>query len=138
FGPGALPPFVLEGDALMSSRFWFGDKLNQWAQQWVDYWTEGQGVFVMSAEEDSGILQALTQLAGAKKVDLDRVLVLRGASDYTLAPPGMTAAEFLAHENKSGFPGTPGALENLYAVAAPVARPLAADWAVTRGKIPGE
>jgi purine nucleoside permease len=137
-GPGAQPPFVLQGEGLMSSRFWFGEHLNQWARRWVDYWTQGQGVFAMSAEEDSGILQALTQLSGAGKVDLDRVLVLRGASDYTIPPPGMTAAEFLTLENKSGFPGTPGVLDNLYAVAAPVARSLAETWTVTRETIPGD
>jgi purine nucleoside permease len=137
-GQGAKPAFVLEGDALMSATFWFGDRMNAWAQQWTDYWTHGQGVFVMSAEEDTGVLQALTQLAGAKKVDLDRVLVLRGASDYTTAPPGMTTADFLAWEKKTDFPATPAALENLYTVAAPVARALAKDWAVTKGKIPGE
>jgi len=136
-GQGARPAFVLEGDALMSSTFWFGDRLNLWAQQWVDYWTHGDGVFVMSAEEDSGVLQALTQLAGARKADLDRVLVLRAASDYTVAPPGMTAAEFLANENKAGFPGTPSALDNLYLVAAPIVRTLVEDWPVVREKIPG-
>ena len=137
-GPGAQAPFVLEADSLMSSRFWYGESLNRWAEQWVDYWTGGQGLFAMSAEEDSGVLQALTQLAGAGKADLRRVLVLRAASDYTVPPPGLTAAAFLAKENTAGFPGTPGALENLYLVAGPVARALAADWAVTRTRIPGD
>jgi purine nucleoside permease len=137
-GAAARPPFVLEGDGLMSSRFWFGERLNQWARQWVDYWTQGQGIFAMSAEEDSGILQALTQLSGAHRVDLDRVLVLRSASDYTVAPPGVSTAEFLARENSSGFPGTPGALDNLYIVASPIVRTLAENWAVTRGRIPGD
>lgn len=136
-GAGGKPPFVLEGDGLMSARFWFGERLNQWARRWVDYWTDGKGVFVMSAEEDSGILQALTFLSGAGRVDLDRVLVLRGASDYTIPPPGITAAALMAKENTEGFPGTPAALDNLYRVAAPVARTLAADWTHTRNAIPG-
>lgn len=137
-GAGGRPPFVLEGDSLMSSRFWYGEQLNAWAEQWVDYWSRGQGVFAMSAEEDSGIMQALTQLAGARKVNLDRVLILRAASDYTVAPPGMSAAEFLARENTGGFPGTPAALENLYVVAAPVARTLAEGWSTFREKTPGD
>lgn len=136
-GAGARPPFVLEADSLMSSRFWFGETLNRWAEQWVDYWSNGQGVFAMSAEEDSGIMQALTQLAGAGRADLRRVLLLRAASDYTTPPSGVTAAEFLAKENTGGFPGTPGALENLYLVAAPVARELAGNWSTTRNHIPG-
>ncbi|MDB5446378.1 MAG: purine nucleoside permease [Phenylobacterium sp.] len=135
-GQGARPPFVLQGDGLMSSRFWFGEKMNQWARQWVDYWTRGEGVFVMSAEEDSGVMQALTQLSGAKKADLNRVLILRAASDYTVPPPGMSAAAMLARENSEGFPGTPAALDNLYAVAAPIARTLVERWPVVREKIP--
>jgi purine nucleoside permease len=90
----------------------------------------------MSAEEDTGILQALTFLAGAKKVDRARVLVLRAASDYSLAPPGITAADFLRTENAENFPGTPGALENLYRVASPVARALAEGWSQTRDHVP--
>ena len=135
-GPGGQPPMVLEGDGLMSARFWYGEKMNDWARRWVDYWTDGKGQFAMSAEEDSGIMQALTFLSGAKKVDLNRVLVLRAASDYTLAPPGMSAADFLKTERDENFPGTPGALENLYRVAAPVARALAEGWGQTRDHVP--
>jgi purine nucleoside permease len=135
-GAGSLPPKVLEGDGLMSARFWYGATMNDWARRWIDYWTDGKGQFVMSAEEDTGILQALTFLAGARKVDRDRVLVLRAASDYTLPPPGLSAAAFLAKANADNFPGTPAALENLYRVAAPVARALAGDWPKTRDHIP--
>jgi purine nucleoside permease len=136
-GPARRPPFVLEGDGLMSSRSWYGAHLTEWAERWVDYWTAGQGVFAMSAEEDSGILQALTMLAQDGRAKLDRVLVLREASDYTLNPPGMTAAAFLAKETRDGFPAEKEALDNLYAVASPVARMLADDWAHTRGTVPG-
>jgi purine nucleoside permease len=136
-GEGARPPFVLEGDGLMSARNWYGDKLNDWAERWVSYWTGGAGVFAMSAEEDSGILQALTQLDHAGRAKLDRVLVLRAGSDYTVPPPGESAAEFLAKETKAGFPATPEALAGLYAVAAPIARFLSDDWARTRDAVPG-
>jgi purine nucleoside permease len=135
-GEAARAPFVFEGDGLMSARNWYGEQLNQWARRWVGYWTGGKGVFAMSAEEDSGILQGLTQLAGAHKVALDRVLVLRAASDYTVGPPGMTAAAFLEKEVHEGFPGTPEALESLYLVASPVARALADDWKHTRDAVP--
>ena len=64
------------------------------------------------------------------------MLVLRAASDYTLAPPGVAAAAFLQQENAAGFPGTPGALENLYRVAAPVAHALADRWSQTRDHVP--
>ena len=137
-GPAQRPPFVLEGEGLMSARSWYGDHLNDWAERWVAYWTGGQGVFAMSAEEDTGVLQALSFLARAGRVRLDRVLALRAASDYTLAPPGMSATAFLARENQAGYPATPEALDNLYRVGAPVVRALADDWAHTRETTPGQ
>jgi purine nucleoside permease len=136
-GAGARPPFVLEGDGLMSARTWYGARLNQWAEDWVGYWTGGRGVFAMSAEEDTGILQALTLLAPSGRVDFKRVLVLRAASDYTVGPADMSAAAFLAKETHEGFPANREALENLYRVASPVARALADDWTRTRDIVPG-
>ena len=135
-GAAARPPFVFEGDGLMSARNWYGEQLNQWARRWVGYWTAGQGTFAMSAEEDTGIMQALSQLAGAHRAALDRVLILRAASDYTVGPPGMTAAAFLEKEVHESFPATPEALETLYRVAEPVARTLAGDWRRTREHVP--
>lgn len=137
FAEGGRTPFVLQADGLMSARTWYGARMNDWARLWVPYWTGGKGVFAMSAEEDTGIMQALTFLARAGKARTDRVLILRAASDYTLAPPGVAAADFVAQEVKSGFPATPEALDSLYAVAAPVARALADDWVHTRDQTPG-
>ena len=74
-------------------RIGTGDFLNDWANRWVAYWTDGKGNFVTSNIEDTGSFQALTYLDGMGKVNKDRVMVLRTASNYTMQPPGMTAAE---------------------------------------------
>jgi purine nucleoside permease len=135
-GLGATPPFVLEGEGLISARNWYGEHLNDWARAWVSYWTGGKGVFAMSDEEDTGVMQGLSFLAHAGRADLARVLILRAASDYTIAPPGMPAADFLAKETHEGFPATPEALNALYLVASPVAAYLADNWDRTRDSIP--
>ncbi|MEJ0065255.1 MAG: purine nucleoside permease [Caulobacteraceae bacterium] len=135
-GLGAAPPFVLEGEGLMSARTWYGEKLNDWARQWVSYWTGGKGVFAMSAEEDTGVMQGLSFLAHAGRASLDRVLILRAGSDYTIPPPGMSGAAFLAKETAESFPATPEALNGLYLVASPVASYLADNWSRTRDHIP--
>ena len=88
FRSGRRAAFVIEGDGLMSSRFWYGAHMTAWAERWVPYWTRGKGVFAMSAEEDTGVMQALTFLARAGRVRTDRVLMLRAASDYVAAPAG--------------------------------------------------
>jgi purine nucleoside permease len=136
-GPGADAPKVIEGDALISARFWYGDHMNAWAASWVPYWTGGKGVFAMSAEEDTGIMQAMTFLQRGGRARADRVLVLRSGSDYVAAPPGESAAHFIARETKEGLPADPEALDGLYRVGAPIVRALADDWVHTRNHVPG-
>ncbi|MBN9022289.1 MAG: purine nucleoside permease, partial [Rhizobiales bacterium] len=96
-----LPPQVMEGDVLSASTFWHGDLLNDWATRWVPYWTGGAGVFATSAMEDSGTLAALTRLAQAGRADLDRVLVLRTTSNFTMQHDGIDAAESLSREGNT-------------------------------------
>ena len=98
--------------------------------------SSGKGGFAMSDEEDTGVMQGLAFCAHAGRASLDRVLILRAGSDYTVGPPGMSAADFLAKETHEGFPATPEALANLYLVASPVAAYLADHWARTRDVIP--
>ena len=136
-GPGAGPPTVFEGDGLMSARFWYGAHMTAWAERWVPYWTRGQGVFAMSAEEDTGVMQALTQLSRAGRARTDRVVMLRGASDFVAAPPGMPAADFIVLEKRHGLPAEGEALADLYAIGAPIVRALADDWPRTRERTPG-
>ena len=57
------PPFVLKGDQLAALTFWHGAILNDWANQWVDYWTDGKGEFVSSGMEDTGTYLSLSWLA---------------------------------------------------------------------------
>ena len=133
------PPFVLEGDTLASGIFWVGGRMNDWAEQWVRYWTHGQGVFATTAEEDGGMMQALTFLAQAHKVDLSRVLVLRTASNYDMPPPGQTPAELLAREGGggTGYSAYVPSLDSAYRVGSRVVLELATHWSRTRDHLPG-
>jgi len=130
------PPFVLKGDQLAAMTFWHGKRHNDWANAWVDYWSEGTGNFVTSAMEDTGTLQALTRLQAADKVDLDRVLVLRTASNFVMQHAGLTAAESLSGEKKGGYSAYIPSLENAYRVGMRVVDALVADWATYRETLP--
>ncbi|MBL8144578.1 MAG: purine nucleoside permease [Acidobacteria bacterium] len=121
-------PFVLKGDTLSSSTFWTGARLDQWANQWVQYHTGGSGRFTTTAMEDTGTLQSLTWLARAGKVDLNRILVLRTVSNFDQPPPGMTAAEGLARTNSGVYLGFLPALESAYRVGNTVVDYLVAHW----------
>ena len=136
--PNALrPPFVLRGDSLCGDRYWVGTSMDAWAEAWVSYWTGGRGTFAMTAEEDAGILQSLTFLAGAGRVDLQRVLVLRTGSDYSAPGDAGNAASLLAQDaNSNGESAYREALEAAYRVGSPVALELSANWSRYAERVP--
>jgi purine nucleoside permease len=132
----ALTPRVMKGDTLSASTFWHGDLLNAWADRWVSYWTKGEGVFFTSAMEDTGTLAALTRLANAGRVDLDRVLILRTTSNFTMQHPGIGAAESLAGEGLSYSAFLPS-LAAAYLVGRVVVDEIVDHWDVHGRKAPG-
>ncbi|OAI42656.1 purine nucleoside permease [Verrucomicrobia bacterium SCGC AG-212-E04] len=120
--------FVLKGDEISASTFWHGAVLDRWANDWVSYWTDGKANYVMTAMEDSGSLQSLKFLAKAGRVDWNRIMVLRTASNYDSPPPGMTAAESLAAENASSLSAYLPSLEAAYAVGSRVVHEIVNNW----------
>ncbi len=131
------PPFVLKGDTLSSSTFWHGKLLNQWANDWVKYHTDGQGNYVTSGMEDTGTLQSLTFLNKAGLVDLNRVLVLRAASNYDQQRAGLSAAESLAETKIVSYVAYLPALEAAFRVGRVVVDELASHWDRYRDHTPG-
>jgi purine nucleoside permease len=122
------PPFVLKGDTLSSMTFWHGKLLNQWANDWVKYHTDGKGNYVTTAMEDTGTLQALTFLGKAGRANLNRVLVLRTASNFDQQRPGISAAESLAETKIGQYSAYIPALEAAWRVGHVVVEELAGDW----------
>lgn len=130
------PPFVLKGDTLSAGTFWHGKLLNDWAIDWVSYQTGGKGSYVTTAMEDTGTLQSLTFLAKAGRADLNRVLVLRTASNFDMPPPGITAAENLARTKLGQYSAYQPALEAAWRVGNTVVEKLVANWPKYRDVTP--
>jgi purine nucleoside permease len=126
--PNAVrPPFVLRGDTLSGDRFWIGASMNTWAERWVSYWTGGRATFATTAEEDAGIMQSLSFLAQASRIDPRRVLVLRTASDYDAPGAGADAASLLRSDAAmNGESAYREALEAAYRVGRPIIDALSA------------
>jgi purine nucleoside permease len=129
------PPFVLKGDDLSSMTFWHGKLLNDWANHWVSYWTHGSGNYVMTAMEDTGTLLALSYLQKAGKVNNDRVLVLRTGSNYSMPPPGVSAAANMQKEN-AGYSALGASVDAAYKVGSTVVMELLSKWSVYRDHAP--
>jgi purine nucleoside permease len=131
------PPFVLKGDTLSSSTFWHGKLLNEWANDWVKYHTDGQGNYVTTAMEDTGTMQSLTFLSKSGRVDLNRVLVLRTASDFDQQPPGMSAAQSLDANRAGSYVAYLQAVEAAWRVGHVVVEEWADHWDQNRDQTPG-
>jgi purine nucleoside permease len=130
--PNALkPPFVLKGDEVSASDWWLGERMNTLAEQWMTYWSGGRGLAVTTAMEDCGILTSLTSLSHTHRVRLDRVLVLRTGSNYTVPASGRTAAQLLASEanEDAALSAYVPALEAAYRVGSTVVNEIARNWA---------
>jgi len=132
--PNALrPPFVTMGDDLASSTYWHGELMNRWANDWVKLQAGAGANFMMTNMEDTGTLTALRRLSRQHLVDLQRVMVLRTASNYTMPPKGKTAAwSTTAEYPENGRP----ALEAAYQVGNRVVQQLIKGWSVYRDQLP--
>lgn len=123
------PPTVLIGDAMATSTFWHGTRMNEWANEWVRYYTDGRGNYVMTAMEDSGTLRALQKIGAAGLADPQRVLVLRTASNYDSPWPGATSVESFKGEEPGQLSGLQPAVEAAHAVGSRVVHALIDGWA---------
>ena len=132
--PNAVkPPFVTIGDTMSSSTYFHGDLMTKWANDWMQLQAGKDANFMMSAMEDSGTLTALRRLSRDKRVDLDRVMVLRTASNYSMQPPGKDAAwSTTAEYPEDGLP----AVEAAYQVGNIVVQKLLTDWPTYRDQLP--
>ncbi len=139
--PEALrPPHVMKGDEISANDWWLGALMNKSAEEWMDYWTGGKGVAVTTAMEDHGIILALQRLSQAKLVDAERVLVLRGASNFSAPHPGQTAAALLASESSNDSATHLSAflpsLEAVYRTGSPVVQALLSNWKQYSKRLP--
>jgi purine nucleoside permease len=127
------PPFVTIGDSMSSSTYWHGRLMNQWANDWIKLYRGEDANFMTSGMEDSGSLTSLTRLARDGRVDMDRVLVLRTASNFTMPPDDQTAQWGKSQPYPDG--GQPS-IEAAFVVGNTVVQALIAGWDDYRDNIP--
>lgn len=133
FPQAQRPPFVTIGDTMSSSTYWHGTLLNNWANDWIRLYRGKDANFMTSNMEDSGTMTALSRLAWVDRVDLDRVLVLRTVSNFTMPPEGQTA---LWSQNQpypdNGLPS----FESAFVVGNTVVQAIVSNWDEYRDALP--
>lgn len=130
--PASQPPSVVRCDTVAASTYWHGDLLAGWAEWWAAQWSGGAANYCMTEMEDSGTLTALSRLAGAGLVDMQRVLVLRTASNFDRPYEGQTAAESLAADSGGFVPST----QNAYLAGSVVTDHIIANWDTWQAGVP--
>ncbi len=130
--PASQPPSVVRCDTVAASTYWHGDLLGQWAEWWAAQWSGGAANYCMTEMEDTGTLTALSRLADAGLVDLQRVLVLRTASNFDRPYEGQTAAESLAADSGGFVPST----RNAYLAGSAVTDYIIANWETWQAGVP--
>jgi purine nucleoside permease len=134
--PNALQrPLVVEGDSMGADHFWSGPIMTEWAEDWVRLYTRGAGALAIADCEDQGILLAIHQLGRLGRVDPNRLLILRTASNFTVRPPGVAAEKFL-FDDLASSPGYLPALEANYQVGSVVVAKLLEGWDRFRDQTP--
>ncbi len=129
-----LPPGVMMGDSLGSARYWHGKLRTQWARDWVKEWTNGKGTFATTSMEQQDYIGTLTRMAAMGFVDINRVMLLRTASNYCMPPPGQGAVSTIGDESV----GTNAALEAAYRAGSAVAHELLRHWDRYENTVPGD
>ncbi|KAL7953910.1 purine nucleoside permease domain-containing protein [Trichoderma compactum] len=123
-----MPPSVVKCDSATSDVYYTGGRLAQAFENTTSLWTNGTGVYCMSAQEDNATLEVLVRAAIEGLVDFGRVIAMRTGSNFDRPPPSRTDWEHLTHTNQNGFRI---AIANLYAAGIQVVRGILADWDCT-------
>lgn len=124
YAPARQPPAIRMGAAFSTARYWHGAKRTQCARDWVKLWTEGKDVLSTAAMEPAAYAGTLQRMAAQGLVDFNRVLMVRGASNYTMPPPGQDITRTMGDESM----GTAAAFESLHRTGSSVIHELLAHW----------
>lgn len=130
--PARQAPSVLSCSSLAGATYWHGPRLGDWARWWVDRWTSGSGRYCMADEEDSAIVTTLERLSTIGKVDRQRVLVLRGASNFDQPPPGQSAVESMYSMIRTDNDGYRLAIDNVWRVGTVFVQEVVGHWPAWR------
>jgi purine nucleoside permease len=123
------PPSVIQCDTVSGDTWFQGTKLGERAAAWTALWTDGKGTYCTSQQEDNAIYAALVRGAISGLLDLDRVAVLRTASNFDRPYPGQSAWHSLCgcgpEGNAGGFAP---AVSNLWTASAPFIKDVVEHW----------
>ncbi|KAI8657278.1 hypothetical protein NCS57_01105800 [Fusarium keratoplasticum] len=119
------PPSVVRCDTATSDVYYSGSRLSEAFENTTSVWTNGTGIYCMSAQEDNALLEVLVRAAIEKLVDFERVIVLRSGSNFDRAPLNRSDLEHLTDSQQNGFSI---AIDNIYNVGVKIVEGIVENW----------
>ncbi len=121
-------PSVIKCDSVTSDVYFSGTLLGEAFEDVTRVWTNGSGVYCMTAQEDSAVLEVLVRLAIDGLVDFARAMLMRTGSDFDRPPPNITAFDNLRVADQNGF-GI--AVDNIYKAGVEIVKGILHGWNAT-------
>jgi purine nucleoside permease len=118
-------PGIIKCDTATSDVYFSGALLGEAFENTTKLFTNGSGIYCMTAQEDNATLEAMVRAAKDKLVDFARIILMRTASDFDRPYPGTSDVYNLLYANQGGFEP---AIENIYLAGTPVVKGILANW----------
>lgn len=119
------PPGIIKCDTATSDVYYSGVLLGETFENTTKLFTNGSGIYCMTAQEDNATLEAMLRAATTKLVDFARIIVMRTASDFDRPYPGLSNLDNLFYSDQGGFEP---AIQNIYLAGTPVVKGILSNW----------
>jgi purine nucleoside permease len=133
--PANQPPQVVQCDTASGDTWWTGPHLEEHARHWVKLLTDNQGVYCTTQQEDNATMVALTRASQSGLLDLQRVAILRTASDFDRPYPGQDTVSGL-HAQLSLEGASSISTDNLVKAGMPLVQAIVSNWPQWQAGVP--
>ncbi len=124
-------PGVIKCDTATSDVYYSGALLGEAFENTTKLFTNGSGVYCMTAQEDNATLEAMLRGAINKLVDFSRMIIMRTASDFDRPYPNESVEDNLFYAPQGGFEP---AIQNIYIAGVKVVQGILNEWDTTFAK----
>ena len=122
---GSEGPSIIATDVATSDVYFSGALLGEAFENTTKLFTNGSGVYGLTAQEDNATLEALLRAALNKLVDFSRIIVMRTASDFDRPYAGESDTFNLFYAEQGGFDP---AIANIYLAGIKVVEGILKEW----------
>jgi purine nucleoside permease len=118
-------PGIIKCDTATSDVYFSGALLGETFENTTKLFTNGSGIYCMTAQEDNATLEAMVRAAKDKLVDFARIIIMRTASDFDRPYPGLSDIDNLSYSDQGAFEP---AIDNIYLAGTPVVQGILSNW----------